>query len=758
VEINQSYKAPSIPKISRRNIKSSVFSGATTSQLILKKSSFSFVKSFIKPKVSPISSTELQAPETESKESPSIFGLGKVLEQTNTVLVDIKKQLSLDFLNRIFNEKKFLENEKKKIAAKKVADKEARIEKGGKGILGKSLEKVTAPFRSIFDKLIDFFSIILTGILVNNAFNWLSDKNNQKKLTEFFNFIKDYWQELLIIFAAYKLAKLVGVIFGIGLKIKKILQWVNKFKTSQTSPKGSPISGTPILPSKPLSRLNQSYAKFISGKSNIIDRLRLIKRGFIKPSQIFSKGGVEALRGTVNAPKASPTPRAGVVGGGPSGLLLNLVAGEAIGRATGFVGQKFEDYSLKQSVEKINKLPKDKREEVVGKIKKKLKEEKEWMSGFGGVYNALVGAGGLLGETIDQRSIRKKENLLNALGEKFSNGGTIGKGDRPGTDMVPAMTTGGKRVRLDEGEEVSKASEAMRWRPLLKDVNDNGAKMWQAFTRAIKKQEEVNTVETGNTDTFSKLLEEYEKMLKDEERRLRQKYIKSIGGTTSPTQPPTPTPPSPTPAASPTPSSTPGTSPATPAAPSTPAVMPNASQPGAPGIPGDPGAPKIGEPVGASSQPSNNKETVATSVQPSTPESIKPLQTSTAAAQSLPITQTSAPINPSSPETDASQKLTSLPFKVDTSFNYKNYFSNFSKLQPNNLQKVFEDKNSLLSPSSSSVNVINMPLPPITVDNSKPGSIPAPSGNPTPLPNISSINPLYEEEIALTAVTLGILV
>ena len=249
MEINQTYKAPSIPKISRRNIKSSVFFGAIASQLTLKKSSFSFLK----PKLSSISPSDLQAPETEVKESPSIFGLGQILDQTNKILVDVKKQLSLDFLNRIFNERKNLENEKKKIASKKVADKEARIEKGGKGILGKSLEKVTAPFRSIFDKLIDFFSIIFTGILVNNAFIWLSDKNNQKKLTELFNFIKDYWQELLIIFAAYKLAKLVGVIFGIGLKIKKILQWFKKFKIpTPTKPTPTTTKPTPTT-TKPTS-------------------------------------------------------------------------------------------------------------------------------------------------------------------------------------------------------------------------------------------------------------------------------------------------------------------------------------------------------------------------------------------------------------------------------------------------------------------------------------------------------------------------
>ena len=184
MDLNQVYKAPAIPKLSRRNIKSALITGAIKPQIALNKTKFSFVN--------PVTDQDLIPEKLRPKESPSKFNLGEILDQTNKILVDIKKQLSLDFLNRIFNEKKNLENEKKKIASKKVADKEERIERGGKGILGKSFEKVTAPFKSIFNKLIDFFSIIFTGILVNNAFIWLSDKNNQKKLTELFNFIKDY--------------------------------------------------------------------------------------------------------------------------------------------------------------------------------------------------------------------------------------------------------------------------------------------------------------------------------------------------------------------------------------------------------------------------------------------------------------------------------------------------------------------------------------------------------------------------------------
>jgi hypothetical protein len=106
------------------------------------------------------------------------------------------------------------------------------------------------------------------------------------------------------------------------------------------------------------------------------------------------------------------------------------------------------------------------------------------------------------------------------------------------------------------------------------------------------------------------------------------------------------------------------------------------------------------------------------------------------------------------PVTPGPTSIPVIKFNPDTSSNYRTYFSNSANLQPKNRQKVFKD---LASSSSSSVSVINMPLPPITVGNTNPGSIPAPSGNPTPLPFISPINLLYEEAMALNAVNLGIL-
>lgn len=240
MEIDQVYKAPSIPKLNRRNIKSTLISGAIKPGVELKKSKFSFIKPLVK--LIPDSLVPIKEDENKGslvKNIQSGVGIQKLLEQSNKILTQIKEQLSLDFLSRINQEKKELAENKKRIAAEKVKDKERKIESGGRGLLGKTLSAVVAPAKSIFQKLLDFFSIILTGILVNSAFKWLQKPENQKKLQDFFNFLKEYWQELLIVFGAVKLLGLVRKIQKVANAIKGLIDF---FKSKPKLPCNCPSS------------------------------------------------------------------------------------------------------------------------------------------------------------------------------------------------------------------------------------------------------------------------------------------------------------------------------------------------------------------------------------------------------------------------------------------------------------------------------------------------------------------------------------
>ena len=183
MDFNKIYKAPSLPKLSKRNISSSVLRGASVVSAAPKlgKSRFSFLNS------------------SAGVEGLKQTSVGDTLAETNRILVEIQNQLATDFAFRIAEEKE----QSKKIRAaeskKRFLTKEGAIEKIksiGSG-LKNQVDKILAPTKSIFQKIIDFFKIILTGIVLNTAFKWLENPENQKKLGQFFGFLADHWKWVL---------------------------------------------------------------------------------------------------------------------------------------------------------------------------------------------------------------------------------------------------------------------------------------------------------------------------------------------------------------------------------------------------------------------------------------------------------------------------------------------------------------------------------------------------------------------------------
>ena len=72
-------------------------------------------------------------------------------------------------------------------------------------------------------------------------------------------------------------------------------------------PKANYYPGGPGgLSSGQLSRLNDSHSRFISGKWNLGDRLRLLRRGYITPRQFFSKGAFPEMP-NARASRLSPS-------------------------------------------------------------------------------------------------------------------------------------------------------------------------------------------------------------------------------------------------------------------------------------------------------------------------------------------------------------------------------------------------------------------------------------------------------------------
>jgi hypothetical protein len=134
------------------------------------------------------------------------------LQETNRILVEIQNQLAIDFATRIAERKQAIRGIKKQTEKERVSKKEASIEsinKFNQGV-GNFFDKVTAPAKNIFQKLIDFFGIIVSGIAINTAFTWLSDKNNQKKLSETLSFVGKYWKEIVGVLVGLQLISVVA--------------------------------------------------------------------------------------------------------------------------------------------------------------------------------------------------------------------------------------------------------------------------------------------------------------------------------------------------------------------------------------------------------------------------------------------------------------------------------------------------------------------------------------------------------------------
>ena len=89
MDFNKIYKAPSLPKLSKRNISSSVLRGASVVSAAPKlgKSRFSFLNS------------------SAGVEGLKQTSVGDTLAETNRILVEIQNQLATDFAFRIAEEK-----------------------------------------------------------------------------------------------------------------------------------------------------------------------------------------------------------------------------------------------------------------------------------------------------------------------------------------------------------------------------------------------------------------------------------------------------------------------------------------------------------------------------------------------------------------------------------------------------------------------------------------------------------------------------
>ena len=155
--------------------------------------------------------------EIGEKITPKVNVLEESLIRTNEVLGNIALQLNNDFSRRLQAEKDLLQKEQQNKLGSKREDKEERLEaKKVAKFVKSTASTVTAPFKNIFQKILDFGKLFLAGVGVNAALAWLSDAKNLLNFQNTLKKITDRPIISLVAFggAAFIIAEVIGRVIG----------------------------------------------------------------------------------------------------------------------------------------------------------------------------------------------------------------------------------------------------------------------------------------------------------------------------------------------------------------------------------------------------------------------------------------------------------------------------------------------------------------------------------------------------------------
>ena len=244
---SKSFTLPSTPKLKKSNFSSSLISGATKLSPKINTSRIRISRPALARRIDP----EAITPQQSSIEN--------TLVETNKILVEIQKQLALDFAMRAREEKEERDTIRRDESRKKLKAEESLLEKSakklGKGIK-KTVGKIISPIKNVFDQILGFLLAVGAGIATNAAFEWLKNPENRKQLDEWFGWVAKNWKWVAGITAGVLLLQpilnIVGAIGGAIAIIKggfDIFNFIRRrlFGGTPTPPGGRP-GGTSTRP------------------------------------------------------------------------------------------------------------------------------------------------------------------------------------------------------------------------------------------------------------------------------------------------------------------------------------------------------------------------------------------------------------------------------------------------------------------------------------------------------------------------------
>jgi hypothetical protein len=483
------YRAPSVPKLSRKNI-SSPLAGRTSfsKPLQVKKSTFGFRKQNIQ---SPnIISEQLNA---DNLSLGVIKSLNESLIETNRVLVEIQNQLAIDFSTRIAEDRRQIGEVKKQKFRKAAYNKEAALESVqsiGKGLF-RQVDKVLTPAKSLFQKIIEFFKTILTGLAVNTALNWLSKKENQEKVKVFFQFLADHWKWIVGTLIA---GKLLGGLLGVIGVVKRIKGAIDLLKgKGKLSGGAGPMDCSAILKClKNAPEFANVLSYYMRSNPKVYGTIEGIAKGVVPLPLPPLVGPAGAPLNIPAVPKTTPAPA-------PTSPNLNpqpQYQPNPPGLSPAIWGAIIE--AIRQIVLPMVSSP------ALGQTLPNYPQVKK------------ASRGGLIND------ISPKKCSKCSIIPSFSQGGSVGGSGSGTVDSVPAM--------LAPGEYVIRTAASKLFRPLLSDINENAGRLWNYFREAVTKLLEVTSLQQSNSERFSTILEDLNKTFEQKKQKKNLKKSASGGG------------------------------------------------------------------------------------------------------------------------------------------------------------------------------------------------------------------------------------
>ena len=510
---SQAFRAPSLtsrPKLGKTTVSSSVFRGITKAVSISKTmkvpAGMGYGSIYRGSNVDPKYLKKEGAP------------LEQTLVETNNILVEIQKQLSADFAYRIAKE----DEETKKIRA--ASDKKKRIaaEQGAEGVkkvgsaIGGVADKVLAPARSIFDKILGFLSAVVTGFIVDKALTWLSKDENRAKIEGVFDFVKSNWKWILGIIGGV----LVGRVIYKMYRIYRALRWAGRLLTGRGGGGGGAATrrgglirnaagqrrgfGPLQAETRTFQRrgilgetINYDRQVMTRTKNPIaksIQRLEVLSK--IAGKNVVSKLGLKGITKFLR-----PVLKRIPIFGGLIDFAVSMALGEPIGRAAA----KAVGAMLGGALGSLIPIP------GVG----------TFLGGWAGDW-----VGGTLYDWITKSKESKEVKEEGADEAKGMNrGGTVtgrNVGDR---DSVPTILTVGEKVVPRE------QSKASKFGPFVDDIIRDKGSLYGGMVFALREQEENNKL-------FKKTNESFEKTLKELTEKNKPK-VRSTGRSGANISPPT---------------------------------------------------------------------------------------------------------------------------------------------------------------------------------------------------------------------------